>query len=210
MSTNFFFFKKKSMFILPVRIQNLPDPNDPFHTPNEGIGECKNTYPGYVCTNHANYAQYMYRLGKTLSKYPTPTEQAIIDEKPQSAAKAKVTRNLIFVVEISQLDDDNPLRKQRLKEDIRDFLGLDRDLPDNPVVVPGMKWSRNVQAIKDQRKMHVCEDQYLPLREELMRVSRQTATWILESFIHSDDVFTSSPEFFQASIRKWMDDPCDK
>lgn len=150
----------------------------------------------------------MYRLGKTLSKFPTATEQLIINEKPQSAAKARVTRNLIFVVEMSQLQDDNLTRKQQLKDDLRDYLGLGSDLPDNPVVVPGKKWPANVQAAKDQRKMDICEDQYIPLREELMRVSRITAAWILESFVHSEDVFTSSPEFFEESIRKWMDDPC--
>ena len=195
---------------MAVRIQNLPNPDDPFHTPNEGIGECQDTYPGYVCTNHANYAQYMYRLGKTLSNFPTATEQLIINEKPQSAAKARVTRNLIFVVEMSQLQDDNPLRKQQLKDDLRDYLGLDSDLPDNPVVVPGKKWPADVQAAKDKRKMDICEDQYIPLRQELMRVSRITAAWILESFVQSDDVFTSSPAFFEESIRKWMDDPCVK
>ncbi|CAB9507497.1 expressed unknown protein [Seminavis robusta] len=196
--------------IYNFRIQNLPNPDDPFHTPLEGIGECKNTYPGYVCTNHANYAQYIYRLGKTLSRFPTETEQAIIDEKPRSAAKARVTRNLIFVVEISQLKDDNALRRQQLKEDLRDFLGLDSDLPDEiPKVVPGKKWPADVQAIKDKRKMNICEDQYIPLREDIMRVSKQTATWILESFIQSDDVFVSTPEFFEQSIKKWMEDPCE-
>lgn len=151
----------------------------------------------------------MYRLGKTLSKFPTKTEQEIIDEKPRSAAKARVTRNLVFVAEISQLRDEDPIRKQRLKDDLRDFLGLDMDLEDNPVVVPGKKWSAEVQAIKDQRKMHICEDQYKDLRKEIMRTSRQTATWILESFIQSEDVFTSSPEFFEESIMTWMEDPCE-
>lgn len=150
----------------------------------------------------------MYRLGKTLSKFPTPTEQLIIDEKPQSAAKARITRNLVFVVEMNQLQDKDTDRKQQLKDDLRDYLGLDSDLPDNPVVVPGKKWPADVQAQKDARKMDICENQYVPLREELMRVSRITATWILESFVHSDDVFTSSPEFFQQSIQKWMHDPC--
>lgn len=195
--------------IYNFRIQNLGDADDPFQHPNDGIGECKNTYPGFVCTNHANYGQYMYRLGKTLSKYPTKTEQEIIDEKPQSAAKASVTRNLVFVVEISQLQDKDVQRKNQLKEDLQHFLDLDEPLPDNPKVVPGMKWPAESQATRDKRKMDICEDQYIPLRAELMRTSKQTATWILESFVKSDDVFLSSPEFFEQAILKWMEDPCE-
>ena len=152
----------------------------------------------------------MYRLGKTLSKFPTPTEQLIIDEKPQSAAKARVTRNLIFVVEMTQLKDKDPIRNQKLKDDLKSFLGLDSDLSDNPKVVPGKKWPAEVQKIKDSRKMDICRDEHIPLREELMRVSRITATWILESFMQSDDVFTTSPEFFVECIQKWMSDPCEK
>jgi hypothetical protein len=173
------------------------------------FGECAEQSQG-VCTDHANFAQYMYRLGKTLSKFPTPTEKAIIDAKPHAAKKAKVTRNLIFLVELTQLHDNDPKRKKQLKDDLRDFLGLDTDLPDNPVAVPGKKWPEDVQAIKDSRKMNICEDQYAPLREELMRLSKQSATWILQSFIESDDVYVSSPEFFEQAMVRWMHDPCDE
>lgn len=151
----------------------------------------------------------MYRLGKTLSKFPTETEQAIIDEKPNSAAKAKVTLNPIFVVELSQLKDHDPIRKDRLKRDLKDFLGLQQDLEDNPVAVPGKTWPEDVQAKKDARKMDICDEKYDPIREELMRVSNQTATWILESFIKSDDVYFSSPKYFEQSMLKWYEDPCD-
>ena len=126
-------------------------------------------------------------------------------------------QNKIFVVEIRQLEpvadpsDTNAIqRKEQLKDDLTAFLGLDTALQDNPPrVVPGKKWSPESQAIRDKRKMNICQDQYKPLREELMRVSRITATWILESFMHSEDVYTSSPDFFQECIRTWMYDPCE-
>lgn len=173
------------------------------------MGECHDNDQG-VCLDHANFALYMYRLGKTLSKYPTETETKIIASKPAAAAKARVTRNLIFVVELSQLHDDDRIRKDQLKYDLRDYLGLDSDLPDNPAFVPGKKWTEDVQAIKNSRKINICDTQYDPLREELMKLSQQSATWILESFIKSDDVYTSSPEFFEQSMMKWMEDPCDE
>lgn len=151
----------------------------------------------------------MYRLGKTITRFPTETQQAIIDAKPTAAAKAKVTRNLIFVVELNQLKDENSVRKQQLKKDLKDFLGLESELTENPVAVPGKKWPEEVQEIKNKRKMNICEEQYKPLRQELMRLSRQSAQWIMESFIQSDDVFFSSPDYFEHVMKKWMEDPCD-
>ena len=149
-------------------------------------------------------------MGKTLSMFPTETERAIIDAKPISAAKAKVTRNPVFVVELSQLKDTDRARKNQLKQDLKDFLDLNADFSDEiPVKVPGKKWPEEVQAIKTSRKMNICEEQYVPLRDELMRLSRQTSKWILESFLKSDDVFFSSPEFFEEAMLKWNNDPCD-
>jgi len=192
------------------RIQNLPEADTPFIMPLEGIGECKDNSQG-VCTDHSNFAQWMYRMGKTLSPFPTETEKLLLkDKSPQFAQKAKVTRNPVFVMELSQLIDTDVTRKQQLKNDLKTYLGLSQDLEENPVAVPGKKWPAEVQAIKTQRKMNICQDQYLPLREELMRMARLSSKWILESFVESDDVFVSSPDFFEQAMLKWMVDPCEE
>ena len=105
--------------------------------------------------------------------------------------------------------DDNPSRKDQLKQDLKTFLGLTQDLEENPIAVPGKKWPADVQEIKTKRKMNICQEQYMPLREELMRVSRLSSQWIRESFVESDDVFVSSPEYFEQAMLQWMEDPCD-
>ena len=176
--------------------------------PLEGLGECKVDAQG-VCTDHANFAQYMYRLGKTISLFPTETERAIIDANPKAASKVVNTRNLIFVVELSQFTDTNELRKNKLRSDLKSFLGLEGDFPDSPFAKPGKQWPEDVQAIKESRKMNICNEENLPLRKELMRLSRQSSQWIRESFMKSDHVFYSSPAFFEAAMLKWMDDPCE-
>lgn len=202
------YLTKSSFWINTVRMQNLPGADDPFIKPLEGLGDCKVDAQG-VCTDHANFAQYMYRLGKTTSLFPTDTEKAIIEANPKSAGKVVNTRNHVFVVEMSQFTDDNELRKDKLRSDLKEFLGLEGDLPATPFAKPGKQWPEDVQAIKESRKMNICDEENRPLRNELMRLSRQSSIWIRESFLQSDDVFYSSPEFFEAAMMKWMDDPCE-
>lgn len=199
------------------RIQNLPKPNDPFVLPLDSIGQCNVDSLG-VCTDHANFAEYMYRMGKTLSAFPTPTEQEIIKYKPQSAAKARVTRNPVMVLEMSQLQDShNKSRTARLRNDLMAFIGLDIDSHDAdqllpaepPHYTPGKKWDKEIQATRDQRKINICDASNDKLRQELMQMSRLASVWIRESFLPAKDVFVSSPEFFHEAMMKWMDDPCD-
>jgi hypothetical protein len=196
------------------RIQNLENATGPFLDPTEAIGMCDPDAQG-VCTDHAHFGKYMYRIGKTLAQSPiTQTGKEILSDlrqyHPKSVKRIKYTRNPIFVMEMSQFTDKDANRKAQLTHDLSQFLGLTIDLDANaPHATPGRKWPPEIQAIKDTRKMHICEEKYAVLRAELMRISRQTATWIGESFLHSPDVHVSSADFFLSSLEAWMEDPCE-
>jgi len=177
----------------------------------DGLGDCTEPSQG-VCTDHSNFAAWMYRMGKTIGAFPTDVEKQLLKDKSTTfTEKAQVrTRNPVFVVELTQLIDTDHERKQQLKNDLQLYLGLTQPLSENPIAVPGKKWSSEIQAIKDQRKMNICDTVYDELRSELMRLSRLSCQWILESFVQSNDVFVSNPEYFEQVMLKWMDDPCDE
>lgn len=124
--------------------------------------------------------------------------------------KPKQMKNKVFLFEMSQFADTDVARSQRLKDDLRHFLGVTQDFDSTaPHKVPGKKWTPEIQAVRDSFKMHICDEKHKKVRDVLMKGARETSTWIRESFIKSPDVHISSPEFFEQAMLKWMDDPCD-
>lgn len=118
--------------------------------------------------------------------------------------------NKVFLTELSQFQDTDEERKATLRSDLAGFLGLKHTFDQEaPHFVPGMKWSAESQAIRDSRKIDICEEQYRPLREELMKGSRETSVWIRTFFLASKEVYISSPEYFDQIMRDWMNDPCE-
>ena len=172
--------------------------------------------PNGVCTDRSNFGQYLYQFGKTLGlpNYPTNTEKSILEglkrDHPSVVPKIQYFRNKMFIIEMGQLSDENKDRKLQLAVDLSEYLGLDHPLdPTAPHAKPGKKWDRSMQAAKDSRKIDICEEKYLRLRTELMRISRTTATWLEESFLKSPDVYVSSKDYFLELLQEWQVDPCD-
>ena len=179
----------------------------------ERIGPCKGAaHDG--CTDHAHFGLWLYRLGKTLDMAQTPTQKILHDARPFGTEVAgpvtKAMQNPVFLTEMTQFADKDPGRQLQLKADLKNYLGLTKDFEgEAPHYKPGKKWTPEIQAVRDQHKMNICDDQYKPVRDVLMKNARETSTWIRESFLKSDDVHISSPEFFEKAMLAWMDDPCD-
>lgn len=192
------------------RIQNLPDPNDEFAPPLERRGTCK-THSQGLCTDHANFALWLWRLGKTVDMPMTELQKHVHDTHSYEANHYTYpSKNKVFLIEMEQFKDQDPSRMELLKEDLRSFLGLshtfDQELPH---YTPGKVWSQESQAIRDSRKIKICDEQYRPLRDELMKGARESSLWIRTYFLASKDVYISSPEFFDQQMRAWMNDPCE-
>jgi len=164
------------------------------------------------CTERAHFGLWLYRFGKTLSLPETETEQLLRESFPYSKnmEKPKAMKNPIFLTEISQFADKDTGRQATLRSDLREYLGVTADFNTTaPHKVPGKKWSKEIQAVRDSFKIDICEEKFKPVREVLMKGARETSIWIRESFIKAQDVHISSPEFFDSAMRAWMDDPCD-
>jgi len=153
----------------------------------------------------------MYRLGKTIEMTDSVIQKRIVDVHPYEAHHYLYpSENKVFLTEMTQFMDKDPERMGALKRDLADFLGLTHTFDqDAPHAIPGMKWSAESQAIRDSRKIDICEEQYRPLRAELMKGARETSIWIRTFFLASKDVFISSPDAFDEAMRAWMNDPCE-
>lgn len=119
--------------------------------------------------------------------------------------------NEIFLTEMTQFADKDPRRQKTLKDDLRNFLGVKTEFNSTaPHYKPGKTWKPDIQAVRDSFKINICDEQFRPVRDVLMKGARETSIWIRESFIKSPDVHISSPEFFEQAMLAWMDDPCAK
>jgi len=193
------------------RVQNL----EGLPHPNKLVGRCmsgmKNT-----CTEKGNFAYDLMRMGKrNLANGPQPTtdlEEQILGRYRRAwynATEVPPMANEVFFFDISQLADTNATRTQRFRDDVREFLGLDGDLPPFVHVVPGREHNATIQALKDRNKINICDDEFAPVRTELMRLGRLNSQWMREVFLNMPGV-RSSREYLEELLLGWMNDPCEK
>jgi hypothetical protein len=214
------------------RVQNLPPKTDhsDWPRPNDLIGSCikqrKNT-----CTHKGEFALSLRNLGKTLAANNhrdattglydlSPLEYRMYDTskvRKHFPDIQEAVPNPVFLFEMNQLSDDNTTRKELFGEDVAKFLELDTPLPEMVHHKPGMSWAHKpgLQTLKDSMKIDICDDEHLPARKELMRISRGSSVWIREYFLSpavlndpNAGVYVSSPEYLQTLLEDWMVDPC--
>lgn len=168
----------------------------------------------HTCTEKGNFAYNLLHLGKQNEHGPRPAtelEEAIVGQYRRgyfNVSTATFKPNPIFLFDMKQLSDDNHTRTAQFRKDVGKFLELKYELPEMGHFIPGRQWHPEVQEQKDKIKIDICDKQYAPVREELMRLSRQNAQWIREVFLYSPSVSVSSRGYFESILDEWMMDPC--
>lgn len=113
--------------------------------------------------------------------------------------------NQLFLYETSQIDgQQHPEVAEQFRQDLSDFLGLNQLLTSlsNATVEP-MGLSSSPLNTFD-----ICQDEYQPLRDDLVEIGQKASTWILNHFVPLDQVRISSPEYFYTMLEGWKVDPC--
>ena len=170
-----------------------------------------------TCTVKSNYAYSLIRLGKQHwngTRATTELERQIVSPghgrrvgfDPQT--DISYLPNDLFLFDLTQLGDANQTRKDSFRSSVQSFLGLTQELPDVIHFTPGLKWNETVQAEKDAQKIDICERQYIPLRRELMYLSRHNAEWMRTSFLDLPGVNVANREHFEEILDSHMNDPC--
>jgi hypothetical protein len=122
--------------------------------------------------------------------------------------------NPAFVFEVSQLSDPNATRNAMFRDDFRLFLGLTGPFPEAPWFTPESKLvggGRIGNVRKKNRMIDICDAQHDPVRRELMRHSRATATWVRDFLLKEavDRIVISSREYVNELMEAYLQDPCD-
>ena len=120
--------------------------------------------------------------------------------------------NKVFFIEIRQLGDSDPMRTQIFRNDMQEFLQLKQPLDPMIKVLPGKPKKEDEKkttvTAKNFTRLDICQDEYLPVRTELMYISRNASIWFRQYFMKSSDVYVSSPGYMVQLLEEWMTDPC--
>lgn len=169
--------------------------------PNELIGDL-DALPWHPNSATGAFHRYLAHLGKTDLDDEERQLLSGFMKQDELADEVPLMPNPILLIENRQLNDDNAIRMSTLRTDIQRYLGLNQELPST---VPEENMRRSPKATSI---FNICEDQYLPLRSELMHVARNSSIWIRQYFLKSPDVTVSSREYFDELLLSWMQDPC--
>jgi hypothetical protein len=197
------------------RIQNFETTDAIPPHPNRLIGGCQKGNQR-VCTIKGNFAYSLIRLGKQHwngTRETTDLERIITQPghgRISGFEPAAVSHlpNDIFLFDVSQLGDEDNKRRESFRHSIKSFMGLTEDLSEAVHFVPGIKWNESLQTMKDSLKIDVCDRQFIPVRRELMFLSRNTAEWIRTSFLDLPGVNVANREHFEDIMESYMHDPC--
>jgi Sulfotransferase domain len=159
------------------------------------IGKCTST-ANNVCTEEISYHDHLSLLGKT--PRTDPAELALLSPVPKVRRQQPTLKNHIFLYEISQMHDPN----EQFREDLRSYLGMKQMI--SPLEEP-----EESHGDRHPNEIDICEERYVDLRKELMKIARNSSAWIRTFFLKSSDVHTSNQVEFDALLEKWDTDPCE-
>ena len=119
------------------------------------------------------------------------------------------TPNEIFLYDTAQLGDKDEARMASFRRGLQSFLGLKAELPPALHVSPGHKLTNETeQALRNSRKIDICDDRYALIREELVAMGKEVGSWIRTYFLRSPDVHVANGEHFDEILESYANDPC--
>ena len=204
--------------IQTVSLKTLQD----FPAPEQFIGRplCDRDVRGgrRTCTSKGDFAYELLRLGK--HNYPQPRlpsalEQSIVERyanhRDMNFTAIKYMENPVLLFETEQLAATNPGRDQ-FRHDVSNFLGIAPVLGEIPHTKPGSahQYSPTEQALRNARRLHICDPRHAELRAALLHLARDTSQWLRESgVLDVPTVFVPQRAQLEVRLLAWMVDPCD-
>jgi hypothetical protein len=152
-----------------------------------------------VSTDSGRFELKLMQFAKTNM---TVTDLNKLQGRPHLAIKPNRFR--IFLYALEQLNDDDGDRSAEFRQDLQDFLQL--PTPIQPLGHENL--NQFVGSKAHPETVNICDHHFDSIRYQLVENARNTAVWIRDQFMTSQDVVVSNPEFFTKILEDWMKDPC--
>jgi hypothetical protein len=157
------------------------------------------------------------RLGKhmslTLTDEQIALQEAAVSDYNNSiwydVSKISAMPNPVFLYETAQLGDNNTGTLNEFVLDMQHYLDLPTPLTPMQKHRPDYVFPDAIQAKKNSLRINICKDEYQPVRDNLMSISRRNSQWLREVFMESPGVYYSNKAHMLEILDGWMHDPCE-
>lgn len=126
-----------------------------------------------VSIDRANFHKALVHFGKTNlnDKERNLFSYSRLVKTDVSGIVPAYLTNKVFLYDTDQLGDKNETRVESFRFDVANYLGLNETMPPVLQVSPGQK-NLNIteQALRDSKKIRICDDQYREVRKKLLLV----------------------------------------
>lgn len=160
-----------------------------------------------VCAWRANFHDFLSRLGKT--PMSSPSEMRLLQLQLD---RVQTPVGPVFLYDVSQLSDsgDGGIRSAQFRTDLRNFLGLTKEIPPFPAVDTSGRFDflPVVKRQTEEEKIDICEPEHDAIRAVLVEKAKMSSIWIRKYFLSSSEVFVSSRQHLNEILESWMHDPC--
>jgi len=119
------------------------------------------------------------------------------------------TPNKVFLYDTAQLADKEPDRIATFRHDLGEYIGLTNDLPPALHVTPGHSVNATEQALRNSRKVDICDEKYTKQRLQLVTIGTEIRNWLQKYFLKSPDIIVSNREHFDEILESYAVDPCE-
>lgn len=150
-----------------------------------------------VCAWRSNFHDFLARLGKTPLSSPSELKLLSLAINPHKVGP-------VFLYDISQLSE------VKFRSDLRDFLGLTKEIPPFPAIDTSGRFD-HISSVKRRtanEKIDICNSEHNDIRAVLMEKATRASIWLEDYFLQSEDVFVSNRPYFKDVLKSWKADPC--
>ena len=168
------------------------------------------------CTQDSAFQLYLSRLG--LTQMESKAELALLQHHDMSIHRGFSKNAQVFVYDVTQLEDfDNYQHVNTLLHDLEGFLELPQHaLPrmgedsedDDDDDDDAYDQREGMTEAKQSLLLNICDKEHVHLRNHLVEVGTQAATWIEEYFLQSPQVTVSNRPYFLQQLQSYKRDPC--
>ena len=179
--------------ITEIKERNLDEPIPSL----EEVLESGNPWKG-VSMQSTRFELFLMQLGKTSISVDQLND--LVGQNYELAIRP--SNAPVFLYTVDQLEDTDETRSESFRSTMQSFLGLQK-----PIAAVGHE-NKNHVAHAHAESIDICHAKWASVRAKLVEQGTETARWLREEFIHSNDVVVGNQEHFIKTLDSWSVDPC--
>lgn len=188
-------------------------------------GPCRHEHV-FACTYSGYFHLFLAQMGRTSRSLE---EQKLLRHYDVTNNNTPLPYNLtvldppaphsVFLYDQNQIDGRKyPEIAETFRRDLSAYLGISPLLPSLEEATQKVYENTKAETEKEANErrlieaklIDICQPKFADLREELVKVGRDMAEWIVDYYLPLPNVYASSPTFFKKLLEDYRSDPCEQ